>query len=201
MTAEGRGLGPASGPNGVVARVFAAWRDPGGSFEAERPRGEPRLLAYAFGASVFLTLGRMAAEVVRPDRFAAAAAEGVEPIGWIAVQVFAGLSFTPLALYGAAALIGLIAKLCGGTSASGSLWSDMRLAFFWSGFCAGPLGVAAQVAGAAVVGAAVGGAVAGAVWLALLAPMIARAGGFALGRTALVILAFAIAAFALRASA
>lgn len=194
---DGRDALGGGAAKGVVARMAGAWRDPAASFLAERPAGEPRLLAYAFGASLFLTLGRIAAGVIRPDEAAAAAGEGIGGGGWIAVQIFAGLSFLPLALYGAAALIGLIARLCGGAGG----WADGRLAFFWSGFAAGPPAMAAYGVGAALAGGALAGALGGLVWLWLLSPMLAAAYGFAPRKVALVFAVLALAAFALRIAA
>lgn len=191
-----RETGGAAPPRGLVARMVTAWRDPAGSFDVERPAGEPRLLAYAFGASLFITLGRMTAEVVRPSGMIAAAEQGIDPIGWLAIQVFAGLSFLPLALYGVAALLGLIARRFGECS-----WSDARLALFWSGFAAGPLGLVAYGVGAFASGGALAGGLAGVIWLGLLAPMLARAGGFSPVRVGLVFVAVVLAAFALRAVA
>ncbi|MEM7525977.1 MAG: hypothetical protein AAF360_19930 [Pseudomonadota bacterium] len=193
MTAK-RGADP-SASAGVVARVASAWRDPAAAFAAERPAPEPRLLAFAFGASLFITMGRMAAEIARPEGMIAAAEQGIGPTGWFAVQVFAGLSFLPLALYAAAALIGLICRIFGGTGG----WADTRLAFFWSGFAAGPPAVLAYILGGAIGGAALAGALGGALWLWLLAPMLAAAHGFAASRVVAVFVCLVIAAFAIRA--
>jgi len=175
---------------GLAARVLAAWRDPEASWQSEHPAGEPRLLAYAFGASLFLTLARIGVEVVNPT-----ATLGPDGPAWLAAQVLAGLSFLPLAMYGVAAILALVTRLAGGTGS----WADTRLAFFWSGFISGPFTLVIQI-GAALIGlGAWGSAAGGAVWLWFLAPMLAAAHGFSRLTIISAFACFAVVVFALRA--
>lgn len=151
--------------------MIAAWRDPAASFVAEKEdaEGEPRVLAFAFGAAVFLTLGPVAAEAIRP-----ALALGDERTPWFAARVFIGLSFLPLSLYAAAAALRLICRAFGGSGG----WRDTRLALFWSALATGPAAATAHAFSAASGASSVGGALAGLLWIWLLAPMLARAHGF-----------------------
>ncbi|MEM7544427.1 MAG: hypothetical protein AAF367_02740 [Pseudomonadota bacterium] len=151
---------------------------------------EPRLLAYVFGLCIFLTFGRVGSEMIRPD-----ATADLDRMGWLAAQVFAGFSFLPLALYGAAALIGLICRSVGGIGT----YRDTRLAFFWSGLAAGPVALLAQLAATATASATLGSALSGLVWLVLLCPMLAAAHEFRLIRVGAALMSLVAIAFALRA--
>lgn len=174
----------------LAARAAGAWADPGASWAEERARGggEARLAAFAFGAALFLTLGRVAAEtlaptVAAPDRTA-----------WFAATVFIGFSFGVLALYLAAALIRLACALFRG----GGDWAGARLALFWSGAAAGPAMAAAHALGAAAGAPAAGAAAGGLAWLWPLSGMLARAEGFAPHRLRLALGTVACAVILLR---
>ena len=158
-------------PASLAARVAGAYRAPAASFDREKSFGltERRLIAYAFGASLFLTLGRVMAETVRPEL-----AIGADRTAWFAATVLIGFSFGVLALYGIAALIRIIARLFGGAGG----WAETRLALFWSGLATGPLIALGHVAGAALDGRSLGAFAGGAIWAVLFAPMLAAAHGF-----------------------
>lgn len=174
----------------LIGRMALAWRSPGESWGEERSsgRGEPRLLAFAFGACAFLTMGEMAAEVIRP-----VLAVGDARTPWFASRFIAGFSFFPLALYVSAALMGLIAKSLKGEGD----WSGTRLALFWSGLVSGPLAAVILAGGAAADLTEQARLAAGLIWVLLLAPMLAAAHGFRPWRVLAVILALTGAAFLL----
>ena len=116
----------------LASRVAGAFRAPGASYLAEKAPGlnERRLIAYGFGAALFLTLGRVMAETIRPEL-----AAGAERVPWFAATILIGFSFGVLALYAIAALIRLVCRAFGGEGG----WAETRLALFWSGLAAGPL--------------------------------------------------------------
>ncbi len=151
--------------------MAGAYRAPATSYEREKSLGltERRLIAYAFGASLFLTLGRVMAETVRPEL-----AAGADRIPWFAATILIGFSFGVLALYAIAALIRIISRLFGGAGG----WAETRLALFWSGLATGPLMALGHVAGAAIDGRSLGAFIGGAIWAILFAPMLAAAHGF-----------------------
>ena len=155
----------------LAARVVGAYRAPAASYDREKSYGltERRLIAYAFGASLFLTLGRVMAESIRPEL-----AIGPDRTAWFAATILIGFSFGVLALYAIAALIRLICRLFGGTGG----WAETRLALFWSGLATGPLVALGHVAGAAIDGRSLGAFIGGAIWAVLFAPMLAAAHGF-----------------------
>lgn len=174
---------------GVTGRIAAAWASPGASWAREwEEASEARLLAYAFGTCIFLVLGQIGAEIIRPT-----AAIGDDRQAWFAAQVFAGLSFFPLSLYASAALMRLIARGFGG---SGS-WRQTRLALFWSGFASGPLAAMTLVVGATFAAGDIARPLAGLAWAGLLAPMLAAAHGFRPSRVAAVFILLAAGAFML----
>lgn len=192
---EGAAKGAAQGgATTLTSRMLAAWRDPGASWRAEWRADPPesRLLAIAFGAAAFLTLGPVAAEAIRPTLVA-----GAERAPWFAARLFIGFSFLPLALYLAAAVIALICRACGGevpadTPDTPSRWRAVRLAFFWSAFASGPFAALAHAL-TAFFGVGGGGFVAGLAWLWLLSPMLAAAQGFAPRRVAATLAVVALA--------
>lgn len=161
----------------LASRVVGAYRAPAASFHREASYGltERRLVAYAFGASLFLTLGRVMAESIRPEL-----AIGAERTPWFAATILIGFSFGVLALYGIAALIRIIARLFGGAGG----WAETRLALFWSGLATGPLMAFGHVAGAAIDGRSLGAFIGGAIWAVLFAPMLAAAHGFSAWKVA-----------------
>ena len=166
-------------PASLLARVITAFRTPGVSFVAERSLGltERRLIAYAFGATLFLTLGRVMAETVRPEL-----ALGPERMAWFAATILIGFSFGLLALYAIAAVIRIIARAFGGSSG----WAETRLALFWSGLAAGPLIALAHIVGAMIEGRSLAAMLGGMVWAILFLPMLSAANGFSVWRVALV---------------
>ena len=171
-------------PRSLAGRIVAAWRDPAGSWRAEwaPAPSEARLVALAFGASLFLTIGPLAAEAIRP-----AEAFGDERAPWFAARLLIGFSFLPLSLYAVAALLRLVSAACGGAApGEGGGWKACRLAFFWSALASGPVAAIVHALGAIAGASSFGAAASGAVWLALLAPMLAAAQGFRLMRVALV---------------
>jgi hypothetical protein len=176
---------------GLAGRIAAAWTDPAGSWAAERGAGEGRLGAFAFGAALFQTLARAAAETLAPSVAAA------DRMAFFAATALIGLSFGVLALYVAAALIRVICRLLGGAGG----WAEMRLALFWSGLAAGPALAALHALGAALGAPAAGALAGGAVWAILLAPMLAVAEGFARRRVYAVFAALAVISAALSAAA
>lgn len=177
---------------GLTGRIARAWAAPAASWRAEWRSGigEPRLLAYAMGASAFVTLGALAAEAIHP----ALALDEKQRQAWFAARLLAGLSFFPLALYGSAALIRLAARACGGVGG----WRETRLALFWSGLASGPVAAIVLALGAMLGAGALSQPLAGLVWVLLLAPMLAAAHGFSRWAVLGVFLALAAASFALR---
>jgi len=164
-------------PVSLVSRVVGAYRAPATSYDLEKSFGltERRLIAYAFGASLFLTLGRIMAESIRPEL-----AVGAERTAWFAATILIGFSFGILALYGMAALIRIISRLFGGQGG----WAETRLTLFWSGLAAGPLIALGHVAGAIIDGSNLGAFIGGAMWAVLFAPMLAAAHGFSAWKVA-----------------
>ncbi|WP_340110500.1 hypothetical protein [Pikeienuella sp. HZG-20] len=183
---------PEPAARGLTGRIAATWARPAASWRSEwrEGAGEPRLLAYAFGACAFLTLGEMAAEAVRP-----VVAIGEMREAWFAARFFAGLSFFPLALYASAALMRIVARAAGGRGG----WRETRLALFWSGLASGPFAAIVLVVGAAAGLGGLAHMAAGLMWVALLAPMLAAAHGFRPARVFGVFLALAAGAFLLQA--
>ncbi len=164
-------------PATLASRVAGAFHAPAASYEREKSFGltERRLIAYAFGASLFLTLGRVMAESIRPEL-----AIGPDRTAWFAATILIGFSFGVLALYGIAALIRIICRVFGGAGG----WAETRLALFWSGLATGPLMAIGHVAGAAIDGRSLGAFIGGAIWAALFAPMLAGAHEFSTWKVA-----------------
>lgn len=164
-------------PASLTSRIVDAVRAPGMSYLAEKARGltERRLIAYGFGAALFLTLGRVLAETVRPEL-----ATGADRIPWFAATILIGFSFGLLALYGIAALIRILCRLFGGQGG----WAETRLALFWSGLAAGPMIAFGHLIGAAIDGRSLGALIGGAVWALLFVPMLAAAQGLSAWRIA-----------------
>ena len=158
-------------PASLASRVIGAWRRPGASFRREMAFGldERRLIAFGFGATLFLTLGRIMAETVRPEL-----AAGPDRTAWFAATVLIGFSFGLLALYAIAAVVRLICRAFGGAGG----WAETRLALFWSGLAAGPAIALGHVLGAAIDGRSLAAFLGGACWAALFIPMLAAAQGF-----------------------
>ncbi|MEM7267916.1 MAG: YIP1 family protein [Pseudomonadota bacterium] len=162
----------------LTARAWAAWRNPAASWRAEAPGAtEGRLLAFAFGAALFLTLGRIGAEMIRPEL-----AVGEERIAWFAATVFIGFSFGALSLYAVAAMIRIVSRLFGGEGG----WRATRLALFWSGLAAGPVILIGYLIGAVIDGRALAGLCGAMLWGLIFAPMLAEAHGFSPRRVAIV---------------
>ena len=182
-------------PRSLAGRIAAAWRDPAASWRAEwaPPPPEARLVAMAFGAALFLTLGPLAAETIRPSQ-----ALGEDRTPWFAARLLIGFSFLPLSLYAVAALIRMISAVFGGRAqGDGGDWKACRLAFFWSALASGPVAALLYAIGAVSGSTSAGAAASGIAWLMLLAPMLAAAQSFQTRRVAL---AFAgLAALALLA--
>lgn len=165
-------------PKGLAGRMAAAWRRPRASVRAELALAdEGRLLFFAFAGSVFYSLGRVGALWTGGE----ARADFTEAA---ATQLVVGTFFRPLALYLAAALIGLICRALGG---SGD-WRATRAALFWSGLAVAPAGALAMVAGAGTAASTtLGDAIGSVLWAVLLAPMLAEAHGFRVGVVAAVL--------------
>ena len=159
-----------SQPTSLAGRMIGAWRRPGASFHLEKAYGldERRLIAFGFGAALFLTLGRVMAETVRPEL-----AAGPDRTAWFAATILIGFSFGLLALYGIAAAIRLTCRLFGGAGG----WAETRLALFWSGFAAGPVIVLGHILGAFADGRSLAALIGGGVWAVLFIPMLAAAQG------------------------
>ena len=171
-------------PRSLVGRIFAAWRAPAASWRSEWTPTPPeaRLVALAFGAALFLTIGPVAAEAIRPS-----AAFGDERAPWFAARLLIGFSFLPLSLYAVAAILRIVSSAFGGVApGEGGSWKACRLAFFWSALASGPVAALAHAVGAIAGAPGVGAAVAGVAWLALLSPMLAAAQGFRVSRVAAV---------------
>lgn len=177
---------------GLTGRILYAWRVPVDAIRAEvaSHHGEPRLMAYAFGASVFLTLGPVLAEVLRPSLTI-----GADASAWFAARLLIGLSFLPLGLYVSAAIVRVICRAFGGAGD----WKVARLALFWSALVSGPLAALAHIAGAVLGVAWLGGAVAGLLWAVWLAPALAVTMGFDIRRTYIVLGMLALASLAMQA--
>ena len=157
-------------PATLASRIIDAWRGPGASFHREKAGGleERRLIAFGFGAALFLTLGRVMAETVRPELAA-------EPdrTAWFAATILIGFSFGLLALYGMAAVIRVICRIFGGSGG----WAETRLALFWSGLAAGPCIVIGHILGALIEGRSLAALLGGVFWAVLFTPMLAAAQG------------------------
>jgi hypothetical protein len=176
---DGRAVtaGGAAGRMGLVDRLARTWIAPRAAARVEiDAANEPRLLFYAFAASILGTLGAIGAQSLNPAPGVAA-----DPDQWMATQVSVGLFVRPIGLYAAAGLIGLVARAVGGTGG----WRDTRAAVFWSALAAAPIGAVLAAAGAAmaVYGGApqagpAGAAAGSVVWAAMLAPALAEAHGF-----------------------
>jgi hypothetical protein len=165
-------------PLGLVDRMARTWRAPRAAVRAEiAGASEARLMFYALFGSALFTLATVAEQALNP-------APGVQDHGarLVVAQMVAGLFFRPLALYGAAGLLGFACRAAGGRGS----WRDTRVATFWSALVAAPAGVALAAAGAALSGvggapqavAAAGASAGSLVWAALLAPALAEAHGF-----------------------
>ena len=173
---------------GLAPRIAYGWRAPGNSWRREwgAAPSEARLVAMAFGAAFFLTLGPVASEAIAP-RLAA----GDERLPWFAARLLIGLSFLPLALYVVAGLLGGLCRLFGGVppdgkgDGEGGIWRAARLALFWSGLVTGPIAVSVHIIAAFAGAATVGAYLAGLVWAAALTAMIAEAMSFAFWRVAI----------------
>ncbi|MEL7463665.1 MAG: hypothetical protein AAFN79_06340 [Pseudomonadota bacterium] len=179
-------------PRSLAGRIAYAWSAPAASWRAEwsGPPPESRLIALAFGAALFLTLGPVAAEAIRPTL-----ALGEERAPWFAARLLIGFSFLPLALYLVAALFALICKVFRGAApGDGGSWKACRLALFWSALASGPAAAVTYAVGAAINAPEAASLVAGVLWAGLLAPMLAAAQGFPLYRVAIVFAALAVAA-------
>jgi hypothetical protein len=178
---------------GLTGRILYGWRSPLEAIQSEvsAHHGEPRLLAYAFGASVFLTLGPVLAEVVRP-----ALAVGEDRSAWFAARLLIGLSFLPLGLYVSAAMVRAICLGFGGVGD----WKAARLALFWSALVSGPLAMLAHVAGAVISVTWLGGAVAGLLWAVWLAPAVSATMGFELRRAYVALGVLAVASLGMQAA-
>lgn len=180
------GAAATAAPRGLLARVAAAW----GGFRASTAReaaeghGEPRLLAYAIGGCFVLWLAR-APEVLAADlaRAAATGTAATPPAMLLTTHLVSMLFFTPLMLYGVAALMRMILRAFGGTGG----WRETRLAVFWSLVVAAP---AFLVAGAAGSLLRLGGApeaapaamtAAGLIWLWFWSAGLAEVHGFRRG--------------------
>ena len=179
---------------GLTGRILYGWRLPVDAIRAEvaSNHGEPRLLAYAFGASVFLTLGPVVAEVLRP-----ALTLGTDASAWFAARLLIGLSFLPLGLYVSAAFLRVV---CLGFGGEGD-WKAARLALFWSALVSGPLAVLAHIGGAVLGVSWLGGAVAGLFWAIWLAPALSVTMGFELRRAYVALGVLALASLGMQAIA
>ena len=195
----------AAAPRSLLARIAAAWVD----FRASTARelaedpGEPRLLAYALGGCLILWLAR-APEVLARD-MAQAAAAGVAPTApamLLTAHLVSMLFFTPLMLYGVAALSRLVLRGFGGTGD----WKATRTAVFWSLLAAAPafllaalIGQALSLSGQAQAGTAAGAA-GGVVWLWFWSQGLAQAHGFARGWPIFAVMAAAALALQIAAA-
>jgi len=172
----------ARAPRGIAARILAAWRDAWGVARAERTsdRGEPRLLAYALGGCFTLWLARLPG-ALRDARLGQGPEAGADPTLLVVASLAAMLFFTPLFLYGVAALARIVPLAFGGTAG----WRDARTAVFWSLLPAAPaflVGYGAAfllaTAGAAPLAAAAPRIAADLVWLRFWSVGLAEAHGF-----------------------
>jgi hypothetical protein len=173
----------AAAPRGLAARIGEAWRR---GFRASMAReladepGEPRLLAYAMGGSAALGLAGLPARLAE----AAAGPEPVAPSAVVVAQIVSSLFFTPLFLYGVAALMRLALRAAGGTGD----WRATRVAVFWSLVLAAPaillaggLGYLLAQQGVAPALAALPPQLAGLLWLWIWSAGLAEAHGFRSG--------------------
>lgn len=169
-------------PSGVTARILAAWRDAWAVARAERisERGEPRLLAYALGGCFVLWLARLPG-ALRDARLGQGPEAGADPTLLVVASLAAMLFFTPLFLYGVAALARVVPLAFGGTAG----WRDARTAVFWSLLPAAPaflVGYGAAflltTAGAAPLAAAAPRIAADLIWLRFWSVGLAEAHGF-----------------------
>lgn len=164
--------------NGLFDRMLRTWSAPRATVQHEIETGsESRLVFYAFAGSVLFSLAALAAKTLNPTEVIARDWDQ-----WVITQTVVGTFFRPLALYGVAAIIGLLCRTAGGT---GSYYAT-RTAVFWTGLVAAPVGVALTVIGATATGllgapekvGLLGETLGSVVWAALLAPALATAHGF-----------------------
>jgi hypothetical protein len=122
-------------PAGLAARILAAWRDAWGVAAAERAAdpGEPRILAYAIGGCLALWLARLP-EALRESSLGRGPTADADPTLLVIASLVAMLFFTPLFLYGVAALARIALRALGGSGG----WRETRLAMFWSLLAAAP---------------------------------------------------------------
>jgi hypothetical protein len=172
----------AAAPSGLTARILAAWGDAWGVARAERlsDPGEPRLLAYAVGGCFALWLARLP-DALRDARLGQGPEAGADPTLLVVASLVAMLFFTPLFLYGVAALARMVLGLFGGSAG----WREARTAVFWSLLPAAPaflLGYAAAFllasAGAPPLAAAAPRIAADVAWLRFWSVGLAEANGF-----------------------
>lgn len=171
--------GDAAAANGLYDRAARTWLAPRAAVLDEvRSGSESRLVFYAFASSVLFTMAAVSAKTLNPTATIAQAWEA-----WVTTQVVVGTFFRPLALYGVAAVIGLLCRSGGG----GGSYYATRVAVFWTALVAAPVGLVLTALGAALSGVlgapdAVGllGQTAGsALWAVLLVPALAAVHGFA----------------------
>lgn len=165
--------------NGLYDRIVRTWSAPRAAVLHEIETGsESRLLFYAFAGSVLFSLAALAAKTLNPTEVIARDWDQ-----WVITQTVVGTFFRPLALYGVAAIIGLLCRSAGG----GGSYYATRTAVFWTGLVAAPAGVALTVLGATATGllgapekvGLLGETLGSVVWAVLLAPSLAAAHGFA----------------------
>ena len=174
--------GPASGgaraPAGLVERLASTWRDPRAAVRREvDTAGELRLLGYAVAASAIAALGAAGASALAPPPETGVAGDPALRGG---AQAMLSVALRPVGLYGAAALLGLLARAFGGRGG----WRATRAAAFWTDLAVAPVALALALVAALFAGLTGFGAVAGLgagvgsiLWAALLAPALAEAHG------------------------
>jgi hypothetical protein len=165
-------------PNGLVDRWRRTWRDTRAVVRNEIETGsESRLIFYALAGSVLFSMAAVAAKTLNPTDLIAQNAEA-----WVITQIVVGTFIRPLALYGVAAIAGLLCRAGGGTGG----YYATRTAVFWTGLVAAPVGVGLTIIGATASGllgapdkiGLLGETLGSAVWAYLLAPALAEAHGF-----------------------
>ncbi|MEM1315684.1 MAG: YIP1 family protein [Pseudomonadota bacterium] len=187
--------GPAAG---VLDRIRRAWRGPRPAAEAELASGaeEPRLLAYAMGGCLVLWLAQTPDHVFGRMQADAAAGQATDVAMLVTANLVSMLFFTPLMLYGIAALARIVLRLFGGAGG----WFASRHMVFWSLIVAAPaillgglLTFAADLLGAGRW-AGLPLVLANLVWLRFWAEGLAAAHGFRSGLAIFGVMAAAAAA-------
>ncbi|MEM6438634.1 MAG: hypothetical protein AAF763_02905 [Pseudomonadota bacterium] len=195
---------PARGPAaGVLDRILRAWRGARPAAQEELASGaeEPRLLAYAMGGCFILWLAQTPVQVLERLRVEAAAGEASDVSMLVTANLVSMLFFTPLMLYGVAALARMILRVFGGQGG----WFATRHMVFWSLVVAAPAILSGGLVTFGLDLAGIGRwsglplVLANLIWLRFWAEGLAAAHGFRSGLAIFAVMAGLAAAFSVAA--